>query len=810
VESKGARIAWLDDSLMKAIKRLPEAPTPYGASHLVFLDYNKGYGITSVDMGHFHELQYIQPTEEQQDPQTGQVIPGNPGGWQMSPGPDGHVHEPQFLDLPKTERKQKPETEEQVIGEVVQLFRRWVDNEKLSIDAGREAEDFYIGKQWSDSERSKLEENSRACLVLNQIDQAIDTLSGYERQERTEIRLLPEESTDQRAADLYNILIKHILDKCGFWQEKSLAFEDVCIPGRGAWNIRVDFSEDLAGDIIVERYPWDQFVYGPHEKPDASDAEGMIKYRWYSPARAKMLWPDFADKIDEMMTVPQNLAGDGIMVEQTEPGVLGASLPTLTTLSRELLNTVIDVERKNILLLECHRYTYIQVPVVVNAGLDFYENAWQWSKEDLAAARTIQGFTVVDRSVRKVRITKLLGNQLVADDNPANLPSDKIHFVPIYAKRRKGMFWGKVEGLKDLQREVNKRASQAIDIGNTMAAYNWFIDSETFPANEKQRFLEHSSTPGSVFEVNSTNKIPVQTSGTKFPSEIVQLMQLSLQQIKERTNITVDNAGANTSGAAILQQQKLKLLGNEFLFDSMTGAIQRLGKLLIPLVKRYYPAERVMRIVKASNSKQPQTAGGEPVSEFTDDEIIQILEAADLEKFDLIVSESSFSPSARLSIFLILTSLREKGVDIPPEMIIQFADMPDAEKQNLIQRLQAQAEAQGQAQQQAQDAEVEKTLVAKNIIPPSVAERFGIPQQVPGQPMATGVEEGAPQQMPMQPQSQAVPQEQSLPQFHINIQPPEVAVPAVNVAIDGRRPGKRKIVTKKLPDGSFFTEEQQD
>lgn len=797
---------------MKAIKRLPAAPTPYGASHLAFVDFDRGTGVTSVELGHFHQLSFVPPTEDQQDPNTGQTIPGQPGYWQMDPGPDGHVHEMQFLDLQKVSRKQKSESESQVIGEVIQLFRRWADNEKMSIDAGRESEDFYIGKQWTDGERSKLEENSRACLVLNQIDQAIDTLSGYERQERTEIRLLPEEATDQRAADLYNVLIKHILDSCSFWQEKSLAFEDVCIPGRGAWNIRVDFSENLAGNIIIERYPWDQFVYGPHEKPDASDSEGMCKYRWYSPARAKMLWPDFADRIDEMMTVPQNLAGDGISVEQTEPGVQGASLPTLSSMSQELLSSVIDVERKNILLLECHRYAFIEVPVVVNMGMDFYENAYEWTREDLAAVKTIPGFTVVDRSVRKVRITKLLGNQLVSDENPANLPSDKIHFIPIYAKRRKGMFWGKVEGLKDLQREVNKRASQAIDIGNTMAAYNWFIDAETFPANEKQRFLEYSATPGSVFEVNSTSKIPVQTSGTKFPSEIVQLMQLSLQQIKERTNITVDNAGANTSGAAIMQQQKLKLLGNEFLFDAMTGAIQRLGKLLIPLIKRYYSPERVMRIVKASNSKAPQTAGGQPISDFTDDEIIDILEAADLEKFDLIVSESGFSPSARLSIFLILTSLREKGVDIPPEMIIQFADMPDAEKKSLIERLQQQAEAQGQAQQQAQDAEVEKTLVAKNIIPPSVAERFGIPQQVPGQPPApTGVEEGAPQP---QPQFQSAPQpsatEQPMPQFHITVQPPEVSVPAVNVAIDGRRPGKRRILTKKLPDGTFFTEEQQD
>jgi hypothetical protein len=722
---------------MKGIKRLPANPqSPIGVPHVVFIDGDRNVGMSSNDAGHSHQLQFLParpPAPAQTDPTTGQVIapadPGSPGGWQMTPGPDGHTHDGFEEIVPNVKQIEGDDSNDQKVSDVIELWKTWYQNEQASIEAGKECEAFYDGTgQWTEDEKSQLAEQSRACLTLNQIERPVDTLSGYERQQRTELRFVPQEGGDQKAADLYNILTKQILDAAKFWEDKSEAFTDMAITGRAGINLRVSFDDCLDGDIIPERYEWDQFVYGPHSKKDASDAEGMVKFKWYSRAKAKQLWADFADEIDRMLNTPP-AAEMGTEISETQPGSQ-ANGTALKNTASDFPSDTVDISRKSILLLECHRNVYVSVPVIWNQRADFYLNALGWTPGDLKAIRTIPGFSVVDRTVRKIRITKVLGNLLVSDQYPADLPTDKIHFIPIYAKRRRGRFWGIVEGCKDPQREVNKRASQSIDIGNRMAAYNWFFDQNTFPDNELERFKNQSSTPGATFEVNDTNKIPVKTEGTKFPGELVQLMQLAQEQIDKRLSVTVDNAGANTSGAAILQAQKLKLLGHEYLFDAMTSAMFDLGRLMIPLIKRYYPAERILRTVRNSSLKNPQMIGGQPMEDFTDDDIRQILDENDLEKFDLIVSEANFSPSARLSIFMILTDLAGKGIQIPPEMLLQFADVPEGVKKDVMDQLEQQAASASESSQNAQDAEIEKTLVAKNIISPRTAQRFQIPSNV--------------------------------------------------------------------------------
>lgn len=720
---------------MKSLKRSGIANGHY---HIVFLNEGSGYGITSADEmdGHTHEISWVPPTEEipeGQDPNTGEIIPGQPaqpGYWNWSPGFDGHTHGG-FTDIPLIDKKlgKKDESEWDTIAEVIECFNTWYEYDKPSIEAGQASEDFRSGKQWQDSDRQSLNSQGRACLTINRIANKIDTLSGYERKQRTDVRYVPQEAGDQRAADLYNILVKQLLDKCNFWRERSESFEDLIVAGKGSWNIRVSRDNDFRGDVIVERFPWDQSVHAPFDKADASDSEGFCKYRWFSLSRAQQLWPDKAEELKSTYTSMVDRLPYGI--ERTRPGNQQDTLLGANSVDTNVFGPQIDLKRKSVLVIECQRFQWVKVPVLGHVEEDFYVNAWQYPKADLEMAASIPGFVRLDKSVRKIRITKVAaGKVLLSDENPADLPSDEFYFVPFFAYRKRGQYWGKVEQVKDSQLLINKLASQATDIGNRMASYNWFYDRDTFPDNELRRFVETSSEPGAMFEVNSLGKLPVKTEGAKFPSEIVNLMTLQERLLDEGMNVVPAPGGANESGAAILQKQQIQMTGNEFLFDSISDAMIRLGRLLVPLIKKYYPAERIVRIVRSAQTTEPQMVGGEPVSDFSDEEIVEILRSNDLEKFDLVVGESAYSPSSRLGTFLILTDLAGKGVDIPAEMIIQYADMPENDKKTLMQRLEQQQAAANEATASAGDAEIEKTLVAKGVIPPSVADRFGIPPTV--------------------------------------------------------------------------------
>jgi len=768
--------------------------------HITFLNEDRGYGVSAVSAidGHYHEWRWVDPVEgvpEQQDPNTGELIPGQPpqpGYWECSPSEiDGHVHQDGFVEIPRKPTDASTEDEIQVVSQVMEAFSEWYDLDWESIEAGRESEDFFAGKQWPDGVPGELAKLRRACITINQIEPRISKLSGHERRNRTELRLLPIESSDQRKADVFNIVLKVLLDNCNFWAHKSQSFLDLAIAGKGCYNIRVTKENDLRGELVLERFPWDQHVSAPTEYPDASDAEGFCKYRWYSLSKAKRLWKEHAEKLEGLVD-SINRAPFGVDV--TQPGnESGGPWNGGERLFEG--RKAFDAQRKDILVVECHRFEYLDCPVISHPDEDVYFNALGWDKADIKEAMGLPGFSVVTQSVKKVRISKVAGGSvLLSDEFPADLPSDEFYTIPMYCYRMRGKYWGLVEGVKGAQQEVNKFASLAIDVGNRLGgAENYFYDDNTFAdQQEEQRFQNYSSEPGATFKVLDVNKIPRRTEGAQFPAQLIQMMQWAAGEIEQRFNLEPTNIGANTSGQAILQAQQMKLMGVESLFEAQRLAMIRIGRLLIPIIQKYYPPERLLRILRAYHSTHKNVMiQDQDLDQISDEDILELLSTNDIEKFDLTVTESSYSPSARAAIATVFMDLLQKGVQVPMPMVLRYLDMPDRERKELEAQMQQQQQDQNDASARVGDAEIEKTLVAKGIIPPATAQRFGLPPQN-SSPEAQGAPTGgiteAPQASEVSQQSQS---KTSLPVFNVNISPPIFNPPNVTVQVDGSRPGTK-------------------
>jgi hypothetical protein len=367
---------------------------------------------------------------------------------------------------------------------------------------------------------------------------------------------------------------------------------------------------------------------------------------------------------------------------------------------------------------------YEKASVAANAAEDFYFNAYGWDAKDLKSVRTIPGFYVVEQNITKIRVTKVAGGVVLSDESPADLPADDFFVLPIYAKKRGYKFWGKVESSKDAQMYINKNYSAALDVINKVAAYGWFIDSSTFPDNEKEKFKKISTSPGWVIELNDVTRPPQRVDGVKFPGELIQMMQVGEQQVLDQMNVIINPNGANESGNMFAQRRNQKLQGSEYLFDNLAFAKQKLGRLLVKLIQRYYTPDRILRIVRNANSKAPVDVAGQPLDEFSDEDILTLLNTAELEYYDVEVTESNWSPSMRLSTFMLLSEMAQAGQPIPPEALLEFADMPDSTKQKLMEMLSQQGQAQASADQAKADAEIQKTLIAQGQIPPEVAQRF--------------------------------------------------------------------------------------
>jgi hypothetical protein len=733
-------------------------------SHLVYVTNDGQISVSQAD-NHTHEVQI------------------NPDGtFAVLPDPqDGHAH----MGIGEVDvkiGKPKKEDDKEVVDRVYTLFGTAYEYEGKSIEAGKESEKFYAGEQWDESIKADLRAASRACLTINFTERNIDKLLGYQRQQRTDIRYMPTEGGDQRVCDILNTLSKSVLDQCYFESNESEVFEDQSIAGRGVFNLYMDFSEDLQGELKVERFPWDQVVIGPHEKRDASDAEYIVKYQMMSVARLKSRYPKFKDKIVEGFLTMTNQKGlDMEQIHANFEGDQYAMSSRVTPVMTRDGIAMVDIALKEMRVFELQEKIYEEVKIISDPNDEWFLNSYGWSDKDLKQVETIPGLHIIPVKRAKLRITRVVGDILLSDENPADVPVDDFYIVPVYAKKKKNKFWGKVESGKDPQRVINKRSSQMIDIGDRAVNYGWLYDDGTFRTEEEARkFKNVVSTPGFVAKVSSIAQPPIKLDGGKFPSELANMHDMAVNQLEAIQGIDpTSNAGANTSASAILQAEKTVLVGHEYLFDNLTFAKKRIGRMMLPIFQKYYSPRRIYRIVanRSAMTSQPQQqqqmppqqgmppgmpgqppqgmppqptggvqVGGVPFENYTQEEIEKLLEDSDLSKYDVVVGESTWSPTQRIATLTILTDLMGKGAPVPMDMMAQFLDMPEDIKQQMIQGIQAQQQQASASEMGKNETEIQKTLIGQGLFPPKVLEQQGLPPQTPVPQQ--GLPQGAPPPMP--------------------------------------------------------------
>lgn len=710
--------------------------------HVVYLNEQSGQAYCgeagTAKSKHMHSIRWVEPVMEpvvdpetgqpMVDPQTGQPVPPEekaPGYWMIEPAPDGHTHAE--LEAYEGEYEEEKESEEQVCRDVIEIYKTCVETDGDSLERANESLDFVNGKQWKDDEKSALKSENRACLTLNYTAMRLDTLVGFQRSQRTDIRYLAQGNGDQRTADMYNIVAKDLLTKSYFGYRESEVFRDAAGLGRGWFNVFVDFDDNIEGEVKIERFPFSQVVTSSHNDPLCDDAEAICKGKMYSYWGIKAKWPDKADKIQKDLDwythfgrsrekITENKRDNYAFSDNRTPAMIGK-------------HTLVDFARKEFRVIECQRKIWKKRYIISFPG-DGFTTAIDGMKENDAKALEKLGAVVFDRLVPKIRITKIAGNVVLSDENPANLPVDKWFVVPVYAYKSENDWWGKVEMVKDPQRQINKRASQAIDIMNKHSSYGRYYDASTFPnKKEEQKFLRNRNKPGFVQRVNDAAKIPAREDGGKFPAEIVESMNLSLTMHEQLMNVTLPPGGANESGAHMLHRQKQQLAGNEFLFDNLRLAKERLGLLLLHLIHRYYSPQRIYELIESANQQNAVQVGGQPFDQWTYDEIVQLLEDADPYQYKIVVSESENSPSIQFATWMLLESLAQSGAEIPPQMLVESADLPEDRKRKLLEYQEQQMQAQAQSAADQKDGEVLKTLIAQGYLPPQVAEQYGIGQQ---------------------------------------------------------------------------------
>jgi len=721
--------------------------------HTVYINQQARRGEVSFDMKHTHQLEWPVETGAADPAAAGpglmQGSPGIPGQQQMplqpalGQAPDGHTHNigPEIDAIPKID-----EDDADVVADVRSLFDEALENESDYRKRGEESEDFYSGfGQWDKAIKDKLKTEDRAALTINEIEPKLDILSGHQRQNRLDIKFYPVEEGDATTADILNVLVKNILEQSNYEHEETESFEDSMVTGRGNIEVRVDYQSNVEGDIKVEWYPWKQVTYGPHQRKDLQDLDYLVKHQWHNRGFIKNMWPEKAAQIEAEYDMVFNDKDTHERVRPDQFESPNAASWQVSGKGDTKNANYVDIAKKRFRVVECWRRVPRTVKILVNAGDGVYKSTEFWAENDIRSASTISSFNVVPVKKHRMRVTTIINHILLEDDYP-DLAKQDFHIIPIYAKKRGIKVWGKVDSAKDPQREINKRHSQAVDILNRMAAYGWFYDDQTFlNLKEQKNFETNSARAGFLQKIRDIKNVPLKVEGTKFPNELANYEALASAKIKEIMNVNTELLGqqqGESSGIAIVRRQRQGLIGNEFLFDNLSLAKRKLGRMIAAYIQKVYDVDRMIRILENQASRgsvlePPQVPPGSQMEKLLKENptmgspqydpavLKELLANVDLTKYDVACSESAYSPTNRQGNFIVWLEAAKVGVQVPPEVLVDLSDLPDKEK----------VKASMIAMQRAKAEEAEKTrqveLIKSGVNPQSL-------QPLPGQGPAQG------------------------------------------------------------------------
>ena len=574
-------------------------------------------------------------------------------------------------------------------------FKTWFRNSVEAADEwreeSREDREFYVGKQWKESDKRTLEDAKRPALTINRIKPLVNVLSGYQRLNRYDIEFLPRTNDDMALAQVRKGITKYILDASHYNYEESDVFVDSVVGGLGWFEVGYQFDwERMDGDAFVRRVsPYD--IYTDPEARDKyfRDAKYVIRARWVDKEELISVYPEHKDEIEAQTAHYMN--------EETEE-----------------VNDKLwwQKDLKKIRFAECWYKKVVRKKVYT---LRTGEVVKEVTPEQLVLGM-VAG--VKEYSVDEIRLMSFFDN-VVLEDMASPYEHGYFPFVPFscYYLGEDDIPAGIVRDLKDSQREINKRRSQELHILNTQSNGGWISEQGALTNAQKNDFKANASTPGALLEVS----VGALTGGRlqriepqSVPASAVNAANEAMNDLPAISGINEALMGTDISnlqsGRAIELKQKQAITHIALLFDNLRFAKERIAHLLWGrrgykgIVPQFYTEQKTFRITGQNGEQQFITVN----QQVEDNGIVRTLNDLSVGEFDIVISDTPATATQRTAQFWSLVDACGKlGIQgsTVMDMLLDLSDIP--QKEEIKRRLQEQQAQQAQQQQMQMQMQLE-------------------------------------------------------------------------------------------------------
>lgn len=534
---------------------------------------------------------------------------------------------------------------------------------QANMDARFEAGDQNI---WSELYGTEYIGNNKT-FNYNRIRRIINMVTGFQRRNRKSTLIVPVENGDQDTADQFTKLLYWAHGRDGTLNTLSDSFHGAITSGLNLLQVWVDYRSDpISGDIKVDNCDYNSFMIDPYfKKKDLSDCNFIWKRSYLTKQECISLLPEKADDITGFTSFNDTKDGKfSYMAESVNAGP------------------------QNLLAYDEYYYrAYRTQKLLVDTQTgDTFE--WRYDQQDKLDEflRMYPQVTLVDQEIPTVRVAITVHKQVMYD-GPQPTGLDKYPFVPVFGYFRPQLssftdrIQGMVRGLRDAQFLYNRRKNIELDILESQVNSGWIYKEDAL-VNPKDIFASGQGK-GIALKRDAQISDVQRIESPQFNPALLQISEILGKEIQEIAGVNEELLGTATddkAGVLAMLRQGAGLTTLQELFDNLDQSQKLLGSIFVDIMQLSFTPGKVQRVLAEQPSPQFYNKA--------------------FGKYDAAIEEGLNTTTQKQTQFAQLLHLKEAGVPIPDDVIIEAATLQN--KNDLIKSIDQQAQQAAQQEQQAQ------------------------------------------------------------------------------------------------------------
>ncbi|WP_067586419.1 hypothetical protein [Endozoicomonas ascidiicola] len=528
------------------------------------------------------------------------------------------------------------------------------------------SKDYYVGNQWEKEVRAKLEAEGRPALTINKVLSTVNVLLGEQLARRATFQAKVRKDSSNEQAQVVTKTLMQIAETNDFDNVESEVFRDGLMGGRGYFDVRVNFTDNVNGEVEINHQAPEEVLLSPDDSTyDPAKWREVFTSSWLSLDEIENMYGKRSmTKVKDVVANDRHFTDDSIVFEPESDTFGGQE----RRYDRDGLDPSEhkDIRAVRVISRQWRKMKMCRFFVDPHTG-DMREIPNNWGKAKIKMVMEIYNLYTIDKVKSAIRWTTTADHVVLKDEWS---PYRSFTIIPYFCYWVPGRPFGVVENLMSPQDQLNKVTSQELHIVNSTANSGWVYEDGSIMNHTDDEMAQNGSKTGLILTYKKGSLPPEKIQPNQIPQGLDRVSMVTANNIKEISGVSDSLLGqdkAEVSGVAINEKKVQGQVQIQVPLDHLARTRKLLGHKLLELVQDFYTDERVMYITDSAGL-------GEPREKLTLNSVTPegaVVNDLKVGSYDIVIGSQPARDAFRDSQFAELLEMRSAGVTIPSYRVVQ-------------------------------------------------------------------------------------------------------------------------------------------